>query len=201
MAKTFGPASERAAADVTSTSRAPGVIRAAKGTWYNGKPTAGSLDGLPRDPQQLLNYIYRVTTGTGVSPDGEALVFIADTIRTGVVPAGLRASLYTAAAGIPGVAITDHSATLDGRTGIAFGRDVGNGVRQEIIINPDTGQLIGERQVLLHNGVLPALPAGEPMGWTAVTTTVVDAAPPGGGICGPGSQPVGGVGSGQCKEN
>lgn len=199
VAQTFGPASERAAAaDTTGTSTRPEVIRAAKGAWYNGKPTEWGFESLPRDPQQLLNYIYRVTAGAGVSPDGEALVFIADTLRTGVVPADLRAALYKAAAGIPGVTITDHTATLDGRTGIAFGRDEGNGVRQEIIIDPTTGLLIGEREVLLRAGVLPGVPAGASMGWTAVTTTVVDSAPPGGSICGPGSQPTGGAGSGEC---
>jgi hypothetical protein len=202
VAETFGPASERAAAAAAnSRSTTPEVIRAAKGAWYNGRPTEWGFDNLPRDPQQLLNYIYRVTAGAGVSPDGEALVFIADTLRTGVVPAGLRAALYEAVAGIPGVTITDRTATLDGRTGIAFGRDEGNGLRQEIIIDPDTGLLIGEREVLLRGGVLPGVPAGESMGWTAVTTTVVDSAPPGGGICGPGSQPTGEAGSGQCKGN
>ena len=198
VAKTFGPASERAAAAVANSSSTPDIIRAAKGAWYNGKPTEWGFQSLPRDPQQLLNYIYRVTAGHGVSPDGEALVFIADALRTGVVPANLRATLYKAAAGIPGVKITNHAATLDGRTGNAFGRDESNGVRQEIIIDPTTGLLIGERQVLLRDGVLPGVPAGESMGWTAVATTVVDSAPTGGSICGIGSKPVGGAGSGQC---
>jgi RNA polymerase sigma-70 factor (ECF subfamily) len=200
VAQTFGPASKRAAA-ADNTSTKPEIIRAAKGAWYNGKPTAEGFDSLPRDPQQLLNYIYRVTAGAGVSRDGEALVYIADTLRTGVVPADLRAALYKAVAGIPGVTITDKAATLDGRTGIAFGRDEGNGVRQEIIIDPGTGLLIGEREVLLRNGILPGVPAGESMGWTAVTTTVVDSAPAGGSICGPGSHPIGGAGSAQCKDN
>lgn len=200
VAQTFGPASERAAAAaVANSSSTPDIIRAAKGAWYNGKPTEWGFQSLPRDPQQLLNYIYRVTAGHGVSPDGEALVFIADTLRTGVVPADLRAALYKAAAGIPGLKITDHATTLDGRTGIAFGRDESNGVRQEIIIDPTSGLLIGERQVLLHDGVLPGVPAGESMGWTAVTTTVVDSAPTGGSLCGTGSHPVGGAGSGQCE--
>jgi hypothetical protein len=199
VAKTFGPASQRAAAAVNTESTTPEIIRAAQGAWYNGKPTEWDFNDLPRDPQQLLNYIYRVTAGQGVSSDGEALVFIADTLRTGVVPADLRAALYKAAAGIPGVTITDKAATLDGHTGIAFGRDEGNGVRQEIIIDPATGLLIGERQVLLRGGVLPGVPAGESMGWTAVTTTVVDSAPSGGSICGTGSKPTGGAGSGQCE--
>jgi RNA polymerase sigma-70 factor (ECF subfamily) len=50
------------------------------------------------------------------------LTFIGDLLRTGLVPADLRASLYKAAALIPGVTITDTQATLDGRTGIATGR-------------------------------------------------------------------------------
>lgn len=197
--KTFGAASERAAASLADQSNVGEIIRAAEGAWYNGRPTAWGFDALPRDPQQLLNYIYRTTVGQGVSPDGQALVFIADTLRTGAVPADLRAALYDAAAGIPGVRITNRAATLNGRTGIAFGRDESNGIRQEIIIDPNTGLMIGERQVLLTANLLPGVPAGESMAWTTVTTTVVDSAPSGGTSCGLDGQPVGGDGSGQCQ--
>ena len=200
VAKTFGPASEQAAAAAAkSESKTPEIVRAAKGAWYNGKPTEWGFDKLPLDPQQLLNYIYRTTVGQGVSADGEALVFIADTLRTGVVPADLRAALYKAAAGIPGVTISDRTATLDGQTGIAFGRDESNGIRQEIIIDPITGLMIGESEVLLRDNILPGVSAGESMGWTTVTTTVVDSAPHGGSLCGTRSHPVGGAGSSQCQ--
>lgn len=200
VAKTFGAASELAAAAAAkSASKMPEVVRAGTGAWYNGKPTEWGFDKLPRDPQQLLNYIYRSTVGQGVSADGEALVFIADTLRTGVVPADLRAAPYKAAAGIPGVTIIDRAATLDGQTGIAFGRDESNGIRQEIIIDPITGLMIGEREVLLRDNILPGVSAGESMGWTTVTTTVVDSAPSGGSLCGTGSRPAGGAGSGQCQ--
>jgi hypothetical protein len=47
----------------------------------------------------------------------EAFVTIADGLRTGVVPADLRAALYKAAALIPGVTVGDRQATVDGRTG------------------------------------------------------------------------------------
>jgi len=202
VAKTFGPASEKAAAEsMAGRSTEPEIVRAAKGAWYNGKPTEWGFDALPRDPQRLLNHIYLVTAGRGVSRDGEALVFIADALRTGVVPSDLRAAMYKAVAGIPGVTITDRAATLAGRTGVAFGRDESNGIRQEIIIDPATGQLIGERQVVLRDGVLPGVPAGESMGWTSVTTRVVDSAPAGGTICGGDAHPIGGKGSGQCMED
>ncbi|HEY4226678.1 MAG TPA: CU044_5270 family protein [Pseudolysinimonas sp.] len=199
VAKTFGPASEKQAAEDAQQPGAPDIIRAADGAFYNGEPMDWGLTALPRDPRQLLNYIYRTTAGQGTSPDGEALAFIADTLRTGVVPADLRAALYKALAGIPGVSISDRDATLDGRTGVAFGRNEGNGLRQEIIIDPSTGLLIGEREVVLRDGILPGVPAGESMGWTAVTTTVVDAAPAGGTLCGSGMHPVGSAGSGQCS--
>lgn len=186
VAKTFDASSKKAAAEDEGTGKGD-TIRAPRGAFYNGTPV-GFTD-LPRNPQQLLNYIYRTTLGQGVSPDGEALVFIADTLRTGTVPADLRAALYEAAAGIPGVEVINREANLDGRTGIALGRAEKDGVRQEIIIDPATGLLIGERQVVTRPDVINGVPAGTAIGSTAITTTVVDSAPPGGSICGNGMTP------------
>ncbi|MEO7720558.1 MAG: CU044_5270 family protein [Pseudolysinimonas sp.] len=199
VAKTFGPASEKQAAEDAQVARPSGVIRAAKGGFYNGGPMDWGFDALPRDPHQLLNYIYRVTAKQDVSPDTAAVRFIAETLRTGVAPADLRASLYRALAGIPGISISDRDATLDGRIGVAFGRDEGNGLRMEIIIDPATGLMIGEREIVLRDGVLQGVPAGESMGWTAVTTSVVDTAPSGGTLCGPGMRPTGVAGGGACE--
>jgi RNA polymerase sigma-70 factor (ECF subfamily) len=200
VVQTFGPGSERQAAEDFKQPQATEMVRAAKGAFYNGHPMSFGLESLPRDPQQLLNYIYRTTVGQGVSPDGEAVVFIADTLRTGVVPADLRAALYKALAGIPGVSITADQATLDGRTGVAFGRSESNGIRPEIIIDTSTGTMIGERYIVTRAGVFPGVPAGIVEGSTSVSTTVVDTEPAGGTICGsPNSKPVGGTGSGQCQ--
>lgn len=155
----------------------PETLRAAKGDFYGqpGGTLTMDMSTFPRDPYRLLNHIYIRTLGAGQSVDGEALVFIADLLRTGIVPADLRAALYKAAAMIPGVTITEGQANLDGRTGVAIGRTEGTLMRQEIIIDPKTGQLIGERQVLTQDyGVMPA---GTPMSWTAVETSVSDTAP------------------------
>jgi hypothetical protein len=178
VVKTFGAASEKAAAE---TPMAKGeYLRADAGSFY-GSPASiwpADLEELPRDPAVLLRHIYAVTKGHGPSRDGEALVWIADTLRSGIVPADLRAALYRAAAGIPGVELTDKQANLDGRSGVAIGRTESDGIRQELIIDPTTGLMIGEREVVTDKaGPGFGVPDGTAIEWTAVTTTVVDAAP------------------------
>ncbi|MFB9163636.1 CU044_5270 family protein [Arthrobacter psychrochitiniphilus] len=154
-------------------------LRAANGAFYGSPstfPTEKELAGYSRDPRMLLNGIYLKTLGAGQSLDGEALVWIADLLRTGLVPADLRAALYQAAALIPGVSVTDNQATLDGQSGVAIGRVEGaSNIRQDVIIDPATGQLIGERQVALE--AMGSVPAGATIGWTTIRTTVVNSLP------------------------
>jgi RNA polymerase sigma-70 factor (ECF subfamily) len=191
--QTFGPLSQEVAdanwasvveergADYQERLRAPG------GGFYSyeNAHSPARLGALPRDPYRLLNHIYKVTLGQGPSPDGEALVWIADTMRFGAVPADLRAALYNAAAMIPGVEITEEQANLNGATGIAIGRTEGaNGIRQDLILDPATGQLIGERQVLTRADEESGYPAGTTIAWTAITVSVVDGAPEGGTLNG-----------------
>jgi RNA polymerase sigma-70 factor (ECF subfamily) len=188
--KTFGPTSERAAKEFWAGEVSgkgadfKGMMRARNGAFFSPEDpkSPDRLAALPRDPSALLDHIHTLTIGQGSSPDGEALVWIADTLRSGVVPAELRAALYNAAAMIPGVEITEKQANLNGAaTGIAIGRlETVNGIRQDLIIDPNTGQLIGERQVLTRGYGPDYFPVGTVIGWTAITTTVVDSAPEGG---------------------
>lgn len=155
------------------------LLRGNHGAFYGAPssfPSDQELAAYSRDPRVLLDSIHEATLGKGQSINGVALVFIADLLRTGVVPGDLRAALYKAAALIPGVTVMDNQATLDGQTGIAIGRVEGvSDMRQEIIIDPETGQLIGERSVLTE--ALRTIPAGTVVGWTTIRTSVVDAAP------------------------
>ena len=159
-----------------------GILRAPGGAFYGNEPAViigtplKEASSLPRDPQALLNLIYERTKGAGQSPGSEAFVTIADGLRTGVVPADLRAALYKAAALIPGVTVTDREATIDGRTGIALGIPTSDGVaRTDILIDPVSGLVIGEQDVLLkdHQGS----PAGTVTSWSSVKTSVVNSAP------------------------
>lgn len=157
----------------------PELLRARNGAFYgsSGWWDATDVSKLPRDPHRLLNSIYKQTLGTGQSVDGAAFGFIADLLRTGVVPADLRAALYKAAAMIPGVTVTEGQANLDGRTGVAIGRlETGPAqTRQDLIIDPGTGLLIGERSVLTQ--AQEGIPAGTATTWTAIETSVSNTAP------------------------
>jgi hypothetical protein len=160
----------------------PERLRAAGGAFYGstrGGPWGGHAN-LPRDPYRLLNHIYRVTLGAGPSPDGEALVFIADTLRQGTAPADVRKALLQAATMIPGVTVVDEQANLDGVTGVAIGRlEDREGFRQELIIDPDTGRLIGERQVVVGASGIGLQP-GDISQWSSIQTSIVSSAPAGG---------------------
>jgi hypothetical protein len=194
LAQTFGPRSEALAAEdallaaaqqVDSRQVLPGgrIDDAPFFGYTTGSAMSDDFAALPQNPRDLLNRIYDFTNGSGPSRDGEALVWIADTLRTGAVPPDIRSLLYDTAALIPDVTITEDAANLSGRVGMAIGRDEpSNGFRQDIIIDPATGEFIGERQVLLRAAT--DMPAGTALSSTAVTTTVVDAAPAGTELCG-----------------
>jgi hypothetical protein len=156
------------------------LLRARDGAFYG--PVQGSwqtpsreyLAGLPRDPEGLLGRIYRDAKGQGPSKDGEALVYVADVLRSGIVPADLRAALFRSATKIPGVGVVEGRANLDGRKGVAVGRyEPENGTRQEIIFDPDTGEVIGEREVNVSGSELPK----DLVSSTSVRTRVVNKAP------------------------
>jgi RNA polymerase sigma-70 factor (ECF subfamily) len=157
------------------------LLRAPGGNFYGeqrmlfaGLPLAEGVKTLPRDPQALLDTIRQLD-----NPDrseAETLESIAAALQTGVVPADLRAALYKAAALIPGVTLVDRQANLDGKAGTAIGiEDPDRGTRMDIIIDPATGLLIGEREVALTAG--ETFPAGTATAWTAVRTSVVNSAP------------------------
>jgi RNA polymerase sigma-70 factor (ECF subfamily) len=157
----------------------PQVLHGKEGKYFgNTGETPEAVNALPRDARVLLNHIYRVTLGSGTSPDDEALVFIADTLNTGYADAATRAALYRAAALIPGVTLTADSATLNGTTGVAIGRvEPKWGIRQDLIIDPTTGTLIGERRVSTRDLPDGSANKGDTIAWSAVTSTVVDDVP------------------------
>ena len=140
------------------------------GSWQ--EPTQAWLAGLPRNPDQLRDQLYNDTRGRGRSHDGEVLVNIADALRSGVVPADLRAALFRVLETVPGVDIVQRHA--DGQ--ISIGRlETRDGQREEIIIDPATGAYVGERTIQVQE--LGSIPAGTVIEDVNVTTTLVDQIP------------------------
>lgn len=134
------------------------------------------MSSMPTDPTELLDFVYNNLTGQNPR-DEQAFLDICDFLTTGVVPAELRAAMYEALARIPGVYVAEGEATLDGRTGVAIGRKTNSdSVSQQLIIDPDTGLLIGSRTVqLIDRQFVPAGTSGN----VTLETTVVDQAPTG----------------------
>ena len=138
------------------------------GSWQD--PTPSFLAALPRDPAQLYERLQADAPDNGRG-NAELLVYAADALRTGLVPADLRAALYQTLTHLDGVDLVDNAANLDGRIGTAIGIDDGQ-FRQDIIIDPSTGAFIGEREVL--TGEYDGAPDGITFGYSAVDTAVVD---------------------------
>jgi hypothetical protein len=137
--------------------------------------TSAYLATLPRDPQRLLAALTDDLRPAD-DPAYRAQTMIQHTVmllRSGLVPADLRAALYEALALLPELRITEQVANLDGRQGTALGVAV-LGVRWDIIVDPATGAFIGERVVQVTASPDGA-PAGTVLGSTSVTTGVVDA--------------------------
>ncbi|MFJ6670949.1 CU044_5270 family protein [Actinosynnema sp. NPDC091369] len=127
---------------------------------------------LPRDPQALLQWLRESTTQRDGGP-ASVFHWAVQLLGTGLVPADLRASLYRALALLDGVTVADGAANLDGRVGVAVTiEDVH--ARRELIVDPATGDFIGERTVAGPQPHESYLAPGTVTGYSAITTKVVD---------------------------
>ena len=178
----FGAATKEKVRDYYATQPLKGPepgrqIRGLAGRFQSGQTTSfGNLtpeEGatIPREPEALLAWIRAEVPGT----DDGVWGFIADQLKSGLVPAKWRAALYRAAALIPGATVSEQQAALDGCTGTAVGRTDQDGIRTDLIFDPESGLFIGQR-VINEKGFGP-IPAGTKTGWTSVKTSVVGTAP------------------------
>lgn len=141
-------------------------------------PTPGWLAGLPREPGALRERMYADAAGHGPSTDTEVLVLASDVLRSGLVPADLRAALYRVLRTVPGVTVTSEQVTLDGRSGVGIGRtEDRNGLRQEIVVETASGQVIGERTLVARALDGMPLPVGSVFSESSLSRQVVDAVP------------------------
>ncbi|RKT57869.1 CU044_5270 family protein [Saccharothrix australiensis] len=127
---------------------------------------------LPRDPQALVEYLRESTAHRGSTP---AVMFHwgVEILRAGLMPADLRASWYRALAQLDGVRVYEAAATLDGRTGTAIGIE-DEKERRDLIVDPATGEFIGERTVAGPKPHYAWVEPGTVTSSSSITTKVVD---------------------------
>lgn len=166
------PNGTRAVPTAQTTNLAPNDLR---GGWQT--PNMGFLNQLPKNVADLRARLYHDAQDHGPSIDAEVVVYVADALRSGIVPSDLRAALYQVLKTVPGVEVTAQAVSLGGRTGIAIARpEPLNGERQELIIDPSSGDLIGERTVAVDAN--QQVRTGSVITETSVTRSLVDEIPP-----------------------
>jgi hypothetical protein len=102
----------------------------------------------------------------------EMLVLVGDLLRETTAPPPLRAALYEVAARIPGVQLVGAVRDPAGRRGVAVALVDEQGIRSELVFDPETSALLAERDVLA--GRVPKLDAAP--GTTIGHTTYLDTA-------------------------
>jgi hypothetical protein len=129
--------------------------------------TRRQLLSFPTQPRVLYARLY----AAGGSAK-EVFTEITDTLRGYPVPARLQAALYRALAIVPGVRYLGTAVERGGRAGTVVGV-IQQGVAHELVIDPRTGEMIGERIVLVD---ATAAAVGLPNGTVTSDTTYLQRA-------------------------
>ncbi|MQY05179.1 CU044_5270 family protein [Actinomadura macrotermitis] len=111
------------------------------------------VSAFPTDPDAILRRIYRERKnrkGDDQSKEGLAFDEIGKLVNESILPPGVTAALYRAAARIPGVVMVPDAVDAAGRHGVAVSRVTGAG-RTEWIFDRKTFAYLGSRTVLVKD--------------------------------------------------
>jgi hypothetical protein len=114
------------------------------------------LGRLPRDPAKLRARLLTGKVEGGPPGASEAFAQVGDLLRETDAPPALRAALYRAAAGLPGVKSLGTVTDKLGRRGVGLAFD-SHGIRHELIFSARTSALLAEQDVPVssaHGAVL-----------------------------------------------
>ena len=135
-----------------------------------------SLKNLPSDADGMRAHLYTGDRG-GSSKDEAAFTAAGDMLRETYMPPAQRAALFKAVGTIPGVDVIETAEDAAGRKGVGVGRAGLDGVRQDLIFDPKTYELLGERGIVVDENAAKS-PAGSLVASTAqLSVTVADEAP------------------------
>lgn len=140
---------------------------------------AGEIAELPTEPAELREML-EAREIPGVSgPPGEAetFVLIGDMLRGAYLPSAVRAAIYELTAELPRVELLGEVEDPVGRAGIGIAyTDERRGTTHELIFDPETSALLGERDWLVRSGAYGfEVPPGTTIGYAAyLESKVVD---------------------------
>ncbi|GIH98607.1 CU044_5270 family protein [Planobispora takensis] len=138
-----------------------------------------ALKRLPADAGGMRAHLYDSARdgGSKGEEDEAAWTRVGDLLRENYMPAAQRAALFEAAATIPGVDAVRDAEDAAGRRGIGVGRVGPDGVREDLVFDPQTYELLGERGIVV-DGKRAQSPEGSLVASTAqLSVTVADEAP------------------------
>jgi hypothetical protein len=138
----------------------PGTLKPALRDVGRTYPYA-EIAALPADPAAVLAWVRGKVGGVGGgSRDGEdqiAFVTINGVLRENLLPPAVEAAFYRALGRLSGVTLVPGAVNLDGRPAIAVARVQEGWLREEILLDPRTYRLIGERAVAIADHTNEAL--------------------------------------------
>lgn len=147
-----------------------GTPHCVQGNEVRKQPNTFLLKKVPQDPKKYLSWAAEGKSVHGADVQQQVMQTSGMLLSSGVIPAKLRATIYSALATLPDLKVTERVANLNGKRGIALGID-GYGYRRELIIDPGNGQYIGMRMTDLSTDEAPA---GTVEYLDAMTVAVVD---------------------------
>ena len=118
-----------------------------------------SLD-LPTDPTVLYARLAKDAKGHGDGLYTEMFTLVGDNLRENFTTPAQRAALYEVAARLPGVELIGDVIDAAGRAGIAVAVVDEDGIREELVFDRTSYELLGEEQIVT---------SGNPFGYPAGT--------------------------------
>jgi hypothetical protein len=128
------------------------------------EPGYKQLAALPTDPDALLRWGYqeaRNVTGAGLTEHGDVYAIFRGTLTDNVLPPELEAALFRAMKQIPGVTV--QTVEIFGRRTISLGLTE-DWLRQELLLDPRTYAVRGQRSTTVRDAVIDPLKAGNETG-------------------------------------
>jgi hypothetical protein len=110
--------------------------------------TTAQLRDFDPTPQELFDRLRSRVGDRGQSRDGEVFVEIADALREAPQPPRLRATLYRALALVPGVQFLGDVKDRLGRAAVGVAFTEHTGLRQELLFDTQTSEVLNEREVV-----------------------------------------------------